>query len=111
MRSVVGDQALAAGGLVVGAELLRLRGARERADIGAIDHALRAEVSAPDDGAPIAQFVRELGLERAERRLRLALGLLRGELHEIAAGGNGADRLARRNPRPWRAVGALVLRA
>src|SRR5262245_3397972 len=92
-------EALAAGGLVAGAELARLLRRGERPHHGPVDNPFAAQVGTANDGLPVAELIGELGLQAAERGLRLTLALLRRELHDEAA--RGASRLGR-GPRRWR---------
>src|SRR6185295_1411170 len=100
--SVLLHDALAARGLETVAERGRLSGARERTDLGAVVHALVAEIGTADGWLASAENGRIFRLQRPVGGLRLALGLLRRDLHDVSAIGGGrcgARRRARRRVR------------
>src|SRR3984957_8383817 len=78
------DHARAARGLELLAQMDRFL-MRERADLGAIKHALAAKVLFAEDRRVAAEHARILGLDVAERGARLFLRLLRAHLNVIAA--------------------------
>src|SRR6266508_5843020 len=94
--SVLLHDALAAGGLEAAAHLGSVVLGRERPDLGAVVHALVAEIGTTDYRLPAAEHGRVLGLQRLERCLGFGLAALRSDLHDVAAGlgtdGRGPDR-------------------
>jgi len=72
-RSVVRNEALAAGGLVVRAELAGLVRRCKRSNHGAIEDALAAEIRAANDRLQPVELVGELCLQAAEGGLRFRL--------------------------------------
>src|SRR5258707_14113884 len=71
--SILLDDALPAGSLEAAAELRRFIRRRERANHGAVVHALFAEVGALDHRLPRSQHRWELALQGPERTLRIGL--------------------------------------
>src|SRR3954463_15785413 len=78
------DDALPAGRLQAGAKLAGIFG-RHRPDHGAVIDALGAKIHVADQRLLAAELARVLGLEAAERRLRLSFAALRRNLHRVAA--------------------------
>src|SRR5262245_26179558 len=109
------QEALAASGLVTGAELARLLRRGERTHHGPIDHAFAAQIGAANNGLPAAELIGELGLQGAEGGLCITLALLRGELHDETArrartlGRRPRCRAGGRRSPGWRIVGWRIV--
>src|ERR1700692_4709073 len=85
--SILLNDALAAGGLQAAAELVGIARGSERPHHGAVIDTLGAEIGASHDRLAVTELARELGLQVAERGLRVGFAPLRGDLHHIAAAG------------------------
>src|SRR5450755_3181032 len=81
------DDALPAGRLEAAAQRTRVVGGGEGADHGAVIGALVAQLHFVDQRLAAAELGRVLGLQTAERGLRLGFATLRRQLHGIAAAG------------------------
>lgn len=77
---------MAPGGLVARTELIGFLGGSEWSDHRPVEYSFGPQVSPTYDHLPAPKFVREFGLQTAERRGRFGFRLLRRELHQKAAG-------------------------